>query len=68
MAAKDERLKQWWAALSEQERADVLESQAAGQLSDQAGESLRGAGLAPRAKGKPAAVASDVAEFLKMRH
>lgn len=66
MAGKNERLRQWWEALNEQERASAMRFKERGDLDPGTLASLQSAGLVPRAKPQP--LPRDVSEFLKMRH
>lgn len=62
----DQQLEKWWQGLSPQERAEALQSQRSGELSEGLAESLRRAGLGG---GKPgSSLPGDVDIFLKARH
>lgn len=63
--AADERLKRWWDGLDEQTRAEALQAQRDGRLTDRLQKSLRDAGVKVR---PDKSVTGDVNEFLKMRH
>lgn len=62
----DQQLEKWWQGLSPQERAEALQAQQAGELSEGLATSLDRAGLK---HGKPGSeLPGDVDIFLKARH
>jgi hypothetical protein len=61
-------LERWWDGLSEQERADAIRSEEAGQLSDAMRASLETAGVIRQGEGSDRIIPGRVHDFLKMRH
>ena len=67
MAGTDE-LDRWWDGLSEEERAEALQSGDAGQVSDGVERSLERAGLIMPGERPDRSIRGDVIQYLKMRH